>query len=168
MTLRNTGDKGEIAVKDDGAFLWNLAKKPVAGTFRDNTLLLHNEQESLPKWMEYLEFRHTDAATATEMIEFALRQSTLRQRADESQTARRQSTEKGVINNLQKLVAAVDQYYLEHKTDIVTFADIVGTGKSIQSLQPVDGEDYAKLDLRKGTAPWELKTTSGLVVRFNH
>ena len=164
MTLRNSGAKGPISVKEGGDFSWNLPEHPQSGRFSDEKLFLKNDQEGSPKWMEYLEFRRASKDVASEVIEFALRQQT--QVASAFEKVRRSSMEKAILNNLRQLAAAADQFFLENGVDKVKLEQIVGPDKYIKKLNPVDGEDYSKLDLTQGVAPWKITSDSGITVAY--
>lgn len=58
------------------------------------------------------------------------------------QKVRSASQEKMMVNNVRQLVAAADQYYLEHGTDVARYSDIVGPDKYVRTLRPVVGEKY--------------------------
>jgi len=59
-------------------------------------------------------------------------------------------SERAIMNNLRQIGAAADQYYLEHGTNRVTLADLVGPDKYIRELRPVAGENYEQLTLVQG------------------
>jgi type IV pilus assembly protein PilA len=60
------------------------------------------------------------------------------------------SQEKAVINNLRQLAAAADQYYLEKGVTTARIEDLVGPGKYLRRINPVDGEDYRTLVFQQG------------------
>src|SRR5690606_24662738 len=68
MILRNSGAKGQIIVKENGDFSWNLPGHPQSGRFSDEKLFLKSDQQESPKWMEYLEFRRGSKDVASEVI----------------------------------------------------------------------------------------------------
>jgi hypothetical protein len=151
MILRNSGAKGPIIIKEDGDFSWNPPEHPQSGRFADGKLFLKSDQEASPKWMEYLEFRRGSKDVTSEVITFALRQQT--QVAGAFEKVRRTSMEKAILNNLRQLAAAADQFFLENGVAKVKLEQLVGPDKYIKKLNPVDGEDYSKLDLTQGVAP---------------
>lgn len=165
MVLRNSGDKGKLAVQKDGSFSWTIPSHPQSGRFAEGKLFLKNDQEGAPKWMAYLEFRRTEIEVASEVIEFALRQQT--QAANAYATIRRSSMEKAMLNNLRQLAAAADQYFLENGTNTVKLDQIVGPEKYIKKLSPVDGEDYGKLDLTQSVKSWKIVSESGITVSYD-
>jgi hypothetical protein len=165
MTLRGSGEKGKLALNAGQSFTWDVGGKTRSGRFADGKLFLKNDIEGAPKWIEFLEFRRGDKDAAAEAIEFALRQQT--QVLNAFANVRRSSTEAAVRNNLRQLSAAADQYFLEHGTRTVKLDDIVGADKYIKKLTPVDGEDYGKLELAMGAAPWKVTTASGIVVSYD-
>lgn len=165
MTLRNTGAKGPIAIKDNGDFSWSLPEQPQSGRFTEDKLLLKNDQKIVPKWMEFLEFRRASKDTANEVIESALRQQT--QVATAFEKIRRSSVESAIRNNMRQLAAAADQFFLENGVDKVKLEQIVGPDKLIRKLEPIDGEDYSQLDLAQGTSIWKVTTKSDITVTYN-
>ena len=164
MTLRNSGDEGALALKDDGSFAWQLKSGVQTGKFAEGKLFLKNEQAGTPKWMAFLEFRRGEPAAANELIEFALQQQTRTMNAFAA--VRRSSLEKAILNNLRMIGSAADQYFLENGVNQVKLAQIVGPDKYIKKLTPVDGEDYGKLDLSQGVAKWEIVSASGVSVTY--
>ncbi len=79
-------------------------------------------------------------------------------------SVQRVTKEKMILNNLRMLSAAADQFCLEHRTKQTTLRDIVGPEKYVKRLVPVDGEDYAKLDLSAGVRTWTIVSASGITV----
>ncbi len=63
------------------------------------------------------------------------------------QKVRTTSQEKSVQNNLRQLVAASEQYFLEHGVNTCTYADLIGPKGNgyLRPLKPVAGEDYEAL-----------------------
>lgn len=163
MTLRNSGAKGPIIIKERGDFIWNLLEHPQSGRFSDGELFLQNHQGS-PKWMEYLEFRRGSKEAASEVIEFSLRQQA--QAVGAFEKIRRSSMENMIRNNLRQLAAATEQFFIMNGVNKVTLEQIVGPGKYIKKLAPVDGEDYSKLDLTQGVTPWKITSKSGITVTY--
>jgi len=165
MTLRNYGDKGKLALKQDGAFTWELTGHAQSGRFSDGKLFLKNDQEGTPKWISYLEFRKGEKEVASEVIESALRQQT--QEANRIASVRRKYVENMILNNLRQLDAAAEQFFLENSVKTVKLDQLVGADKLIKKLTPVDGEDYGKLDLTQGVTPWKVVGASGITVTFD-
>ena len=57
------------------------------------------------------------------------------------------------------------QFYLDNRVKTVKLEQLVGPGKLIKELNPVDGEDYSKLDFSEDdTLPWKVVTDSGVTV----
>lgn len=79
----------------------------------------------------------------------------------------RSSLEKAIRNNLWRLSMAADQFFLEKGVDKVTLDQLVGPGKYLEQLRPVDGEDYSKLDLTRGATPWKIVSGGGITVTYN-
>lgn len=67
--------------------------------------------------------------------------------------------------NLERLDAAAGQYFLEYGTPTATYDDLVGPGKYIKSMQPVDGEDYRSMKFVQG-GTLKVTTKDGVVVSF--
>lgn len=81
---------------------------------------------------------------------------------------------KQVLNNMRQLAAASDQYFLEYGVTTVRMDQLVGDGrdKYIKKIEPVDGEDYTKLNFTQPspTSPpgrWEITTKRGVTVRYD-
>jgi hypothetical protein len=77
---------------------------------------------------------------------------------------RRMATEMAVRNNLREISLSAEQFFLENKVRTVTLEQLVGPGKYMRQLTPVDGEDYRTLDLSQGVTPWKIVTASGITV----
>ncbi|KXU34740.1 hypothetical protein AXK11_07815 [Cephaloticoccus primus] len=71
---------------------------------------------------------------------------------------RNSALEKGVLENLRRLDAAAQQYYLEHGVSSAPYEALVGPDKYIEQLTPVAGEDYSKLSFDADLA--ELSITA--------
>lgn len=165
MTIRNTGAKGNLTLADDGSFTWSIPDQPPTnGKFTEDRLFLKNNQPNAPKWLEYLEFRKATNDTVTEVIELALQQQTSAIAA--MAKVREQSIRFGVLNNLRQLAAAADQHFLENGTTRATYDQLVGPDKYIKQLEPMDGEDYTKLDLNQSNAELKIVTASGIIVTY--
>lgn len=166
MTLRNTGVKGKLTVAPDGGFTWEVTgEPPTKGMFQKERLLLKNVQEGAPKWLEFLEFKRADKDTANEVLEIALRQQTTALAAFAK--VRENSVKTSVLNNLRQLAAAADQHFLEYGTTKAAFDQLVGPDKYIKKLEPVDGEDYSKLDLNQDNSEFKVTTASGVTVTYS-
>lgn len=166
MTLRNSGAKGKLSMAEDGSFTWEIPDQPVAkGKFVKDRLLLKNDQAGAPKWIEFLEFKRADKETANEVIELALRQQTSALSA--MAKVRERSIRMSVLNNLRQLTAAADQHFLENGTTKATYDQLVGPDKYIKQLEPIDGEDYAKLDLNQANSELKIVTASGIIVTYS-
>ena len=164
MTLRNSGDKGNLSLKKDGTFTWEVTGHPQSGHFSDGKLFLKSEQEGAPKWMSYLEFRRGNKEVANELIQFATRQQT--EAATKMVSVRRKYIETMILNNLRQLDGAAIVFCLENRVKTVKLDQIVGPNSLIKKLTPVDGEDYRKLDLSEGITPWRVVSASGVTVTF--
>jgi type IV pilus assembly protein PilA len=58
------------------------------------------------------------------------------------QKVRATSQQKAITNNLRQLASAAQTYMLENGVQTVAYASLVGSGLSIQTIQPVAGETY--------------------------
>jgi hypothetical protein len=61
------------------------------------------------------------------------------------QKVRATSQEKAITNNLRQIAAAGQQYILDSGDPIAEMSDLVGEGKYIPHITPVNGEDYSML-----------------------
>jgi LysM repeat protein len=66
--------------------------------------------------------------------------------------------------NLRTLAAAARQYQLERGPGPVTYADLVGPGKSITELKPVAGENYTGISFAPNTATVSVAMADGSTV----
>lgn len=80
---------------------------------------------------------------------------------------RRTSQEKTILNNLRMLASAADQYFLENGVNDVEIDQLIGPGKYIKELKPVDGEDYSELDLSMDANEWTIVSEGGITVNFS-
>ena len=80
---------------------------------------------------------------------------------------RRKALEMAVRNNLRQIAACADQFFLENKVKTVKLEQLIGPGKYMSRLTPVDGEDYAALDLSQGVTSWKIVTVTGITVTYN-
>ena len=85
-------------------------------------------------------------------------------RQQELNDVRRMAMEIAVRNNFRQIAASADQFFLENKVKTVKLEQLVGPGKYMTRLTPVDGEDYGALDLTHGVSPWKIVTASGITV----
>jgi len=83
---------------------------------------------------------------------------------NQQSSVRNAAIAKAIKNNLRQLAAAADQYFLENGVVTVTLNQLVGEGKYIRKLTPVDGEDYAKLNLAQSVTQWKIESASGISV----
>lgn len=72
---------------------------------------------------------------------------------------------KAILNNLRQLGAAADQYYLENGTSHATLADLVGPTRYVKALNPVDGEDYSRIEFSQGKE-LTVTTPNGVTVSY--
>lgn len=72
---------------------------------------------------------------------------------------------KAILNNLRQLSAAADQYYLENGTYHATLADLVGPTRYVRALNPVDGEDYSRMEFSQGKE-LTITTANGVTVNY--
>ncbi len=78
---------------------------------------------------------------------------------------RETAEEEAVIGNLRLLYAAADQYCAEHGVESATYDDLVGSGKPVQSIQSVAGEDYRSLEFNR-RAPLRIRMRNGRIIQF--
>jgi type IV pilus assembly protein PilA len=81
------------------------------------------------------------------------------------QKVRMASQEKVMINNVRQLVAAADQYYLEHDTSVAKYSDIVGPDKYVKHLRPIVGEEYPESFLKD--QPVKVIKPDGTVLTYD-
>lgn len=158
-----TGGTGPLTLKPDGSFTWNLAGRSVAGRLADGKLFLKNELPDAPEWSAFLEYRRIDTKTAAQVIAFA--QAKRAESVVAFEKIRNASISKAITNNLRQLDSACAQFFLEKNTSHATLGDLIGDTKYIRALRPVDGEDYATLNLSQGE-PWTITGKSGITVKF--
>ncbi len=84
----------------------------------------------------------------------------------EGSKIRKKAQQQMILNNLRQLAAAADQFFLENGTRTVTLRQVVGPGKYVKQLSPVDGEDYGKLNLNMDVKTWTIVTKSGITVTY--
>jgi type II secretory pathway pseudopilin PulG len=73
--------------------------------------------------------------------------------------------EKAIIKNLLQLTGAAFWHMQETGSGVATYAQLVGPDKGIQTLTPVDGEDYTQLVIRSSDTHLMVTTKAGKVVR---
>lgn len=83
------------------------------------------------------------------------------------QKVRTASQEKAVLNNLRQLSAAADQYYLEHGFNSTSYDALVGPGKYIPRIVPVEGENYRQIRFVQGQ-PLRVKLPNGKVIEYGN
>lgn len=69
---------------------------------------------------------------------------------EEVAVLRRSSMNKAIVNNLRAIYAARDQFQRDHGRAPASLDELIGEGKSIPALVPVNGEDYSTLSLAPG------------------
>jgi type IV pilus assembly protein PilA len=79
-----------------------------------------------------------------------------------------QETSKAVAirNNLRRLSAAADQFYLENGKAEASYSDIVGDGKYIDKITPIDGEQYELIKFKQGEIIF-VKRSSGEIIAIH-
>jgi type IV pilus assembly protein PilA len=85
--------------------------------------------------------------------------------ADVREQITRVKVENATTNNLRQLMAAADQFFLEHGVAEATYDDLVGPTKYVKSLVPIAGEDYKVLQFRQGQA-LSVRTSDGRVISY--
>ncbi len=163
LVVRNTSQMATLKISPDDTFIWEL-KAPISGKFSGSLLLLKNPQNGVPPWMEYLEFRKTTKQSADEVLAYA--QATQNDTAKAWVQFSLKSFEREIRTNLITLDVAAQQFLADNKADPRTYDDLVGRLKYIKELKVVDGEDYRSLDFSASTRTWEVRTKSGLIVRY--
>ena len=78
------------------------------------------------------------------------------------QKVRETSQKQAIATNLRLLAAGANEYFEEHEVTIVHQNKLVGPGKYIEALVPIDGEVYPRI-LIQGTT-LEVSTSSKLEV----
>lgn len=77
------------------------------------------------------------------------------------QKVRQSSQEKAVLNNLRQFASAAQQYMLEGGHSQAAYANIVGTGLHINTIQSVAGEDYSGLTITQGDSSVSINAPGG-------
>jgi Tfp pilus assembly protein PilE len=76
------------------------------------------------------------------------------------------STEKAVTANLRQIASAAMQYMLDEGVEAVTYDDIVGPGKHIESIESVVGEDYSDIVVTYDMMEISVMLPSGKMVTY--
>jgi len=71
-----------------------------------------------------------------------------------------------ILDNLRRLGAAADQFYLENGVTRATYDQLVGPEKYLHQIVPVDGEDYRTIDFEQGKL-FEVHTIHGLTITYD-
>jgi type IV pilus assembly protein PilA len=71
----------------------------------------------------------------------------------------------GILQNLQALDDAANQYYADRGTTTTTFDQLVGPGKAVPAVNPVQGEDYHSILFKQGH-PLRLYLTDGTAIAY--
>ncbi len=82
------------------------------------------------------------------------------------QEMRRASINKAVKNNLRQIAATTDAFQKKYGRPPTSLDEVVGEGKFIRALVPVNGESYATLSLVPGT-PLSTTTADGTTISFD-
>lgn len=77
------------------------------------------------------------------------------------QKVRSTSQEKAIINNLRQFASAAQQYMLDEGASVAIYTDLVGSGKHIQVIEAVAGEEYTGLSVTEGTTTIAVTTSGG-------
>ncbi|MDI1249372.1 MAG: hypothetical protein PSV13_10960 [Lacunisphaera sp.] len=72
---------------------------------------------------------------------------------------------KPVLNNLRRLAAAADQYYLENGVSQTTYEKIVGRTNYVKEINPVDGEEYRGIVFEQGKRI-QVQTNQGYIISY--
>ncbi len=82
------------------------------------------------------------------------------------QRVRTTAQETAIRNNLIRFSTAADERLRDPAVDQVTFTDLVGPGRALESLTPVAGEDYTSLVVDDTTESLEVVTRRGRYVEY--
>jgi uncharacterized protein (TIGR02246 family) len=77
----------------------------------------------------------------------------------------RHEVQETILKNLRKIMAARDQFHVEHARAPTSIEEIVGIDGYFKRLVPVDGEDYSLLSMEKGRV-LVITTLSGITVKY--
>ena len=83
------------------------------------------------------------------------------------QKVRATSQDKAIINNLRQLASAAQQYMLEEGQATAPYANLVGTGLYISTLDTVAGEDYQAISITLDTTQISATPTGRAAVVYN-
>jgi len=74
-------------------------------------------------------------------------EESIRKATEQQQRLQFAYLERAIKNNLRQFVSAAQQYMLDAGVSNVTYEDIVGPGKLLDELTPLNGEDYTGLNV---------------------
>lgn len=82
------------------------------------------------------------------------------------QKVRATSQNKAVTNNLRQLAGAAQQYMLETGSATAPYAQLVGSGLYVTSLETVAGETYSTVSIDVNTTQISATKSDGTVVTY--
>ncbi len=74
---------------------------------------------------------------------------------------------KPITNNLRKYASAAQQYMLDEGKRKAGYHDIVGQGKHIRSISPVNGENYKDIIVKTNTTRLSVTTKDGYDIDYD-
>ena len=83
------------------------------------------------------------------------------------QKVRDNSQQAMVRTNLVQIWNAAEQQILETNVEVVTYQELVASGRYFQELKPVAGEDYSGLAIHRGDQSISVTTRSGRTIEYS-
>jgi type IV pilus assembly protein PilA len=83
------------------------------------------------------------------------------------QKVRATSQNKAIANNLRQFAGAAQQYILESGSPTAPYAQLVGSGMYIASLETIAGESYSSISVDVNTTQISATKSDGTVVTYN-
>ena len=81
---------------------------------------------------------------------------------------RHTSQDKSVQCNLRQVASAAQQYFLETGYEEISFDDLVGPGKYLNTIEVVNGENYRDIfPIREGITKLSINTESGRTITYS-
>ena len=82
------------------------------------------------------------------------------------QKVRATSQNKAVTNNLRQLAGAAQQYILESGSPTAPYAQLIGSGKYIASVETIAGESYTSISIDVNTTQISATKSDGTVINY--
>lgn len=174
-----SGTIGKVVKFSDqlGVLLWEDESGNRTAFFKDDELLVKNTAANPPAWLALLKYRRHltrgSEVTKREIDALAKTSDAKDPEVEKARLARievnigRHAIEARMRENLMRLNAIATIYLLERRdADKVSFAKLKASS-SIPNIEPVDGEDYSKLEFGKGVKVLEVTSRSGVTVSIN-